>query len=236
VPSHRHLTSVPVSTAIRAPPVVALNRNPPRRAGSTRCQTTPLEVGRSSSQSALSERPGRWNGRVSERRQPLPSRGGEVYDLPSCPACEGMLGRSESPPRRGRRREGRTTVPAGPQLRAVLPSRREASALGASPACTVPHASRGLCLERDCKRVPLAGARLPREERERGTFLVVRHADACTAVQKFSQPLEWLRSRPSPGRTGSRRWRRRGRSRRRTGSRRSCGGRRSRRAAGRRNA
>ena len=26
-----------------------------------------------------------------------PRRGGEVYDLPSCPACEGMLGRSESP-------------------------------------------------------------------------------------------------------------------------------------------
>ena len=73
MPSHRHLTSVPVSTAIRAPPVVALNRNPPRRAGSTRCQTAPLEVDRSSSQSALSERPGRWNGRVSERRQPLPS-------------------------------------------------------------------------------------------------------------------------------------------------------------------
>ena len=60
--------------------------------------------------------------------------------------------------------------------------------------------TRPLWLERDRKRVPLAGARLPREERERGTFLVVRHADACTAVQKFSQPLEWLRSRPSPGR------------------------------------
>ena len=64
-----------------------------------------------------------------------PRRGGEVYDLPSCPACEGMLGRSESPPRRGRRREARTTVSAcGPQLRAALPSRREASAhLGPSP-------------------------------------------------------------------------------------------------------
>ena len=155
-----------------------------------------------------------------------PRRGGEVYDLPSCPACEGMLGRSESPPRRGRRREGRTTVSAGgPQLQAVLPSRREASALGdRAPACTVPHASRGLWLERDRKRIPQAGARLPREEQERGTFLVVRHAGACTAVQKFSQPLEWLRSCPSPGRTGSGRWRRRGRSRQRTGSRRSCGG------------
>ena len=147
VPSHRHLTSVPVSTAIRAPPVVALNRNPPRRAGSTRCQTAPLEADRSSSQSALSERPGRWNGRVSERRQPLPSERGGVYDLPSCPACEGMLGRSESPPRRGRRREGRTTVSAGgPQLRAALPSRREASALGAEPQRApshTPHAASG---------------------------------------------------------------------------------------------
>ena len=125
----------------------APNHLPPRRAGSTRSRTAPLEVGRSSSQSALSERPGRWNGRVSERRQPLPSRGGEVYDLPSCPACEGMLGRSESPPRRGRRREGRTTVSAGgPQLRAALPSRREASALGAEPQRApshTPHAASG---------------------------------------------------------------------------------------------
>ena len=71
---------------------------------------------------------------------------------------------------------------------------------GRAPAYTVPHASRGLWLERDRKRVPQAGARLPREERERGTSLVSRHAGACTAVQKFSQPLEWLRSRPLPGR------------------------------------
>ena len=126
----------------------APNHLAPRRAGSTRSRTAPLEVGRSSSQSALSERPGRWNGRVSERRQPLPSeRGGGQYDLPSCPACEGMLGRSESPPRRGRRREGRTTVSAGgPQLRAALPSRREASALGAEPQRApshTPHAASG---------------------------------------------------------------------------------------------
>ena len=59
--------------------------------------------------------------------------------------------------------------------------------------------SRGLWLERDLprKRVTRAGARLPGEERERGTSLVSRHAGACTAVQKLSQPLEWLRSRPS---------------------------------------
>ena len=38
---------------------------------------------------------------------------------------------------------------------------------------------------RDRKRVPQAGARLPREEQERGTFLVSRHADACTAVQNI---------------------------------------------------
>ena len=59
--------------------------------------------------------------------------------------------------------------------------------------------SRGLWLERDLprKRVTRAGARLPGEGRERGTFLVSRDEDACTAVQKFSQPLEWLRSCPS---------------------------------------
>ena len=177
----------------------APNHLPPRWAGSTRSRTAPLEVDRSSSQSALSERPGRWNGRVSERRQPLPSeRGGGQYDLPSCPACEGMLGRSESPPRRGRRREGRTTVPAGPQLRGRPPlETRGQCTWGQAPAYTVPHASRGLWLERDRKRVPQAGARLPREEQERGTSLVSRHAGARAAVQKLSQPLEWLRSRPS---------------------------------------
>ena len=42
----------------------APNHLPPRRAGSTRSRTAPLEVDRSSSQSALSERSGRWNGRV----------------------------------------------------------------------------------------------------------------------------------------------------------------------------
>ena len=64
---------------------------------------------------------------------------------------------------------------------------------------TSPWWSRGLWLERDLprKRVTRAGARLPGEGRERGTSLVSRHAGACTAVQKLSQPLEWLRSRPS---------------------------------------
>ena len=54
----------------------APNHLPPRRAGSTRSRTAPLEVDRSSSQSALSERSGRWNGRgwrglASSRRSRL---------------------------------------------------------------------------------------------------------------------------------------------------------------------
>ena len=94
MPSHRHLTSVPVSTAIRAPPVVALNRNPPRRAGSTRCQTTPLEVGRSSSQSALSERPGRWNGRVERGAESARKRDCSHGDCP--PTLVGLRGHTYS--------------------------------------------------------------------------------------------------------------------------------------------
>ena len=168
-----------------------------------------------------------------------PRRGGEVYDLPSCPACEGMLGRSESPPRRGRRREARTTVSdGGPQLRAALPSRREASAhLGPSPSVHRPTR-----LTR-----PLAGtgsqASPPgrRASSERGAG--ARDLLSCPACRRMHGRSEIF---PAVGmaalppltgpRTGSRRWRRRGRSRRRSGSRRSCGGRRSRRAAGRRNA
>ena len=194
----------------------------PRWAGSTRSRTAPLEVGRSSSQSALSERPGRWNGRVERGAESARKRDCSHGDCP--PTLVGLRG-------------GRLSLTADLSYEPPSPrDARPAHTWGRAPACTVPHASRGLWLERDRKRVPQAGARLPREERERGTSLVSRHAGACTAVQKLSQPLEWLLSRPSPGRTGSRRWRRRGRSRRRTGSRRSCGGRRSRRAAGRRNA
>ena len=73
---------------------------------------------------------------------------------------------------------------------------RPAHTWGRAPACTVPHASRGLWLERDRKRVPQAGARLPREEQERGTFLVSRHPDACTAVQKLSS--RWNSCAPAP--------------------------------------
>ena len=70
-------------------------------------QTAPLEVGRSSSQSALSERPGRWNGPGGER-------GGVGSEARLQP--RGL-------PAHSRRVEGRTTVPDGePQLRAALPS------------------------------------------------------------------------------------------------------------------
>ena len=101
--------------------------------------------------------------------------GGEANDLPSIQA----------------------DMPGMPTFRSEPPlETRGQRTWGRAPACTVPHASRGLWRERDSKRVPQAGARLPGEGRERGTFLLSRHAGACTAVQKLSQPLEWLRSRP----------------------------------------
>ena len=102
--------------------------------------------------------------------------------------------------RPSRRVEGRTTVSDGePQLRAALPSRREASALGAEPQRAPSHtphaASGGSGIASETPR-PARGFR-ERSSEERGTFLVSRHAGACAAVQKLSPPLEWLRSCPS---------------------------------------
>ena len=90
-------------------------------------------------------------------------------------------------PQRSHRRDAQHHLPG--DRHDLAPRRRRTS----------PWWSRGLWLERDLprKRVTRAGARLPGEGRERGTSLVSRHAGACTAVQKLSQPLEWLRSRPS---------------------------------------
>ena len=221
MPSHRHLTSVPVSTAIRAPPVVALNRNPPRRAGSTRCQTTPLEVGRSSSQSALSERPGRWNGRVERGAESARKRDCSHGDCP--PTLVGLRGGRLSPqdlsyepssPRDARpvhlgpspsvHRPTRLTRPlAGAGSQASPPGRRASSERGAG--------ARDLLSKPACRRMRGRSETFP--------------AVGMAALPPLTGP-----------RTGSRRWCRGGRSRRRTGSRRSCGGRRSRRAAGRRNA
>ena len=45
-------------------------------------QTAPLEVGRSSSQSALSERPGRWNGRVERGAESARKRDCSHGDCP----------------------------------------------------------------------------------------------------------------------------------------------------------
>ena len=184
-------------------------------AGSTRSRTAPLEVDRSSSQSALSERPGRWNGRpVHVREQTAPLEVGRSSSQSALSERPGRWNGRERLGERGgvgsearlqprglpahsRRVEGRTTVSArrtSVTSRPPLETRGQCT-WGRAPACTVPHASRGLWLERDRKRVPQAGARLPREEQERGTFLVSRHAGACTAVQKLSQPLEWLDKR-----------------------------------------
>ena len=82
---------------------------------SSLCQSAPLEVDRSSSQSALSERSGRWNGRVWWTCVLASDRGctsgimnkvtistthsgrGEVHDLVAR-ACGSMPGRSVSLP------------------------------------------------------------------------------------------------------------------------------------------
>ena len=86
-------------------------------------------------------------------------------------------------------------------LRYKPPSPRDTrpAHLGPSPSVhrSAPHASRGLWLERDRKRVPQAGARLPREERERGTFLVSRHAGACTRPFR-NFPSRWNGCAPAP--------------------------------------
>ena len=144
--------------------------------------TSPMEVGRSSSQSALSEWPGRWNGRVERGAESARKRDCSHGDCP--PTLVGLRG-------------GRLSLTADLSYEPPSPrDARPAHTWDRAPACTVPHASRGLWLERDRKRVPLAGARLPREEQERGTFLVSRHADACTAVQKLSS--RWNGCAPAP--------------------------------------
>ena len=77
------------------PCLSAPNHLPPRRAGSTREQTAPLEVGRSSSQSALSERPGRWNGRVERGAESARKRDCSHGDCP--PTLVGLRGGRLSP-------------------------------------------------------------------------------------------------------------------------------------------
>ena len=76
-------------------PSRAPNHIPPRRAGSTRSRTAPLEVGRSSSQSALSERPGRWNGRVERGAESARKRDCSHGDCP--PTLVGLRGGRLSP-------------------------------------------------------------------------------------------------------------------------------------------
>ena len=57
---------------------------------SSLCQSAPLEVDRSSSQSALSERPGRWNGRVERGAESARKRDCSHGDCP--PTLVGLRG------------------------------------------------------------------------------------------------------------------------------------------------
>ena len=63
---------------------------PGGRMSSPVIQTAPLEVGRSSSQSALSERPGRWNGRVERGAESARKRDCSHGDCP--PTLVGLRG------------------------------------------------------------------------------------------------------------------------------------------------
>ena len=204
------------------PCLSAPNHLPPRRAGSTREQTAPLEVGRSSSQSALSERPGRWNGRVERGAESARKRDCSHGDCP--PTLVGLRG-------------GRLSPTAN--LSYEPPSPRDARPVHLGPSPSVHRPTR---LTR-----PLAGAgsqasppgRRASSERGAGARDLLSKP-ACRRMRGRSEtfPAVGMAALPplTGPRTGSRRWCRGGRSRRRTGSRRSCGGRRSRRAAGRRNA
>ena len=227
-------------------------------------QTAPLEVGRSSSQSALSERPGRWNGRVERGAESARKRDCSHGDCP--PTLVGLRGGRlsltanlsyEPPSPRDARpahlgpspsvhRPTRLTRPlAGAGSQASPPGRRASSERGAG--------ARDLLSKPACRRMhgrsetfPAVGmAALPpltpggQAGGRSMTCLVARHArHADLSEPPLVDVCRWDHSSTPGGRRspGSRRWRRRGRSRRRTGSRRSCGGRRSRRAAGRRNA
>ena len=114
-------------------------------------QTAPLEVGRSSSQSALSERPGRWNGRVERGAESARKRDCSHGDCP--PTLVGLRG-------------GRLSLTAN--LSYEPPSPRDAWPVHSGPAWVhrPTRLTRPLWLERDRKRVPRAGARLPREGRD----------------------------------------------------------------------
>ena len=203
-------------------------------------QTAPLEVGRSSSQSALSERPGRWNGRVERGAGPQwPSCPAELFPVRGLgvlvirPAVQSL---PREPPLVGLR-GGRLSPQA--DLSYEPPSPRDARPVHLGPSPSVHRPTR---LTR-----PLAGAGSqaspPGRRASSGRGAGARDLlskPACRRMHGRSEtfPAVGMAALPplTGPRTGSRRWRRRGRSRRRSGSRRSCGGRRSRRAAGRRNA
>ena len=152
---------------------------------------SPMEVGRSSSQSALSERPGRWNGRVERGAESARKRDCSHGDCP--PTLVGLRG-------------GQLSLTAN--LSYEPPSPRDARPVHLGPSPSVHRPTR---LTR-----PLAGAgsqasppgRRASSERGAGARDILSKP-ACRCMHGRSetlQPLEWLRSRPSPGRTGSRRY------------------------------
>ena len=145
-------------------------------------QTSPLEVGRSSSQSALSERPGRWNGRVERGAESARKRDCSHGDCP--PTLVGLRG-------------GRLSPQA--DLSYEPPSPRDARPVHLGPSPSVHRPTR---LTR-----PLAGAgsqasppgRRASSERGAGARDILSKP-ACRCMHGRSetlQPLEWLRSRPS---------------------------------------
>ena len=155
--------------------------NPPGRAGSTRCRTALSEVDRSSSQSALSERSGRWNGRVERGAESARKRDCSHGDCP--PTLVGLRGGRLSP-------QDLSYEPSSP---------RDARPVHLGPSPSVHRPTR---LTR-----PLAGAgsqasppgRRASSERGAGARDILSKP-ACRCMHGRSetlQPLEWLRSRPS---------------------------------------
>ena len=154
---------------------------PGGRMSSPVIQTAPLEVGRSSSQSALSERPGRWNGRVERGAESARKRDCSHGDCP--PTLVGLRGGRLSP-------QDLSYEPSSP---------RDARPVHLGPSPSVHRPTR---LTR-----PLAGAgsqasppgRRASSEKGAGARDILSKP-ACRCMHGRSetlQPLEWLRSRPS---------------------------------------
>ena len=132
-----------------------------------------MEVDRSSSQSALSERPGRWNGRVERGAESARKRDCSHGDCP--PTLVGLRG-------------GRLSLTADLSYEPPSPRDARPAHLGPrQPQRTPPHTPHAASGWSGIASESPRPARVFRERsRSEGTFLVSRHADACTAVQKLS--------------------------------------------------